>query len=292
MIYISSHKGLGDQIYMRPFVRALAKTQEVYLTTAWPDLYDEDSVKLVAYEGQLRTQSENVRAQADRFVPAPNHRAFAPSYSTALVNKRAGGLIQALEKDFLVPFLPDLFRWQPPTSGRVDQICEGSKILLYRLPTVRKEWPAPARNPDPAVMHWFLDRAWKEGYKIISVAHLAPGEEEPAGPMVYDLAFHYGQLSYSEIAYLMQRADLVLSPVGFPLPMGLAVGANLLVPFGGTVPSSWLTDPRMDLSRYTPVEPDPFCFCVKKNHDCHKQIPRSKLEEAWQKATACIGTTV
>lgn len=52
--------GMGDNLYMRPFIRAaLARYSEVYLTTAWPEAFADMPVRCVRPETNLRTQAKN-----------------------------------------------------------------------------------------------------------------------------------------------------------------------------------------------------------------------------------------
>ena len=217
--WIQSHIGLGDQLYLRPFVRWQARESEstVYFTSPWPDLFEGiANLKLVRYRGNLRTQEENQKRQYHHplYVEPPVSKAVKrinPSYVPTLM-ARGAGVFRALEDSSNIPFESHLFRWEPPRSARLKareilEVFRGEKVCLMRPLTDRKEWQAPARNPDFHVWGWFLDRVRSEGFKIISVASCKPNIEEIIGPYFADLELNQGELSYSEIGALMQLVD-------------------------------------------------------------------------------------
>src|SRR3546814_15822652 len=60
-------KGLGDNIYQRPFVRMLARREPVYITTPWPELYEDlTGVHFGRSSTVLRTQQKNLDRQSSR----------------------------------------------------------------------------------------------------------------------------------------------------------------------------------------------------------------------------------
>ena len=62
--YVEGYYGIGDNFYMRPFIKELADNYKiVYLKTAIPDIYyDIENVKFVyPDELKLRTQSEHAK---------------------------------------------------------------------------------------------------------------------------------------------------------------------------------------------------------------------------------------
>lgn len=271
---------------MRPFVRKIAQTQDVWLTSPWPDLYrDEPRVHLVRYKGSLRTQRKNADRQAARYGPPhKSAKRAVPTYSQDILARRRS-VVRSLEVHFGLSFEQGLFRWEPPAEAkeRAAEIIAGRQVCLYRLPTLRSEWLCRSRNPDREVMRWLFQKAM-ETHHVIAIADLLPKQEwldveEEEWPEAY----LHGEIDYAVIAALMQQADIVLAPVGFTLPMGLAVGARLLTVFGGHAPSDWLTE-GLDRTSYVPLAPLSFCFCNQMDHNCGKGITLEQREAAWDAA--------
>jgi len=303
-VRISTHVGLGDQVYMRPFVLALADSgHEVYLGTPWPELYwDRPDVLLVPVHRGLRTQEENVRRSGRRWAEFPvgdDTTTINLTYTPHLVLHRP--VVQALlhETRQLIPLQLENLNFQlplPPDCMRsLWPVCD-KPLAVFRPPTLRREWLCPARNPDPSLWGPLLQRL-RETHHIHWVASTKDGEEWIEGglqPDPRDTATLHGELSWVSMAWMMKLADLCVGPVGNIIPLGLAVGARIFVLFGGHLPPSMLVHPRMEQykGQWNHVAPTRFCFCIQNKHACNKHIPISTMLQELEKALdRSAGTT-
>jgi hypothetical protein len=155
------------------------------------------------------------------------------------------------------------------------------EFALIRPCTLRKEWPAPARNCKWQYINKCAEVLKHNGVKVIEVADIDDENELLIGDDMgaYD-SFTQGQLSPMLIASLMKLAVVTVAPVGFVLPMGIATNSPTFNIFGGYLSPDVMVDDRMDLSNYGFAAPEPFCYCYDRKHEsCHKKIP--KLTEAF-----------
>jgi hypothetical protein len=170
---LQCQRGLGDNIFTRPLIRAAAATRDVWLDTPWPELFEDLPVFFAPAETKLRTQEKNVRRQdVNRWGTPPEQRVtLRLAYGHAAL--RAHGTIMRALESLLptngAPFvfdLPDI--GPPPLSDR--------KIALIRPVTVRREWANPARNPIPSYVN-DIAAALMETHCVVVVADLQDDEE-------------------------------------------------------------------------------------------------------------------
>lgn len=282
-IFIKGMYGLGDNIYQRPFVKALTQVGKVYVKTAWPEVYCDLGVELVRPQTKLRTQALNVLKHGHWLNDAPaGCRTLEISYVGHLI--KGLSIPDGMEKVFgIKPASVDL-----PVVG--PSPVEG-KYVVVKPVTVRKEWLNSARNPDPQYLYQSSDFFRSLGYKIVSVAHLKEGEEWLEGPPPQaDLTFHEGQLSTSQLISLVSKAKLCLGGVGFIVPMCIALKTPLIVILGGQgahnspkiITNGTFTDDRIGW-----ITPDNYCFCSNMKHACNKSI--RNLNEQLLSASAKLG---
>lgn len=301
-LYIKSHAGLGDQVYMRPFVLWLASRPGfiVSLATSWPELYwDHPEVRLVPVDRGLRTQADNLkRTKYDLWSPEPTgldvellNLTYAPGFKE--------------KQDVYKTLLKQTCRFSPAGYDDLDTTFDvppvyvedprpedcPKPLALFHPPSRRAEWDCPSRNPDPNIWDPILRRV-RRTHHVHWVGFLAKGKEwsdyTPRNPSEakHDTFAMNGELSWIQIASLMRRADVCISPVGNWLPLGLAVGARIFMPFGGHVPPEILVHRRMIQyeGQWHAVAPDPFCFCVLNLHQCKKAIPYLKVMGTLERA--------
>src|SRR4051812_7142629 len=95
---IHSMYGLGDNIFIRPFVRAAASRGEVAIATPWPELFEDLGVKFHRIQTNLRTQQRNVNAQpSHRWLPAPKGYDIRCAYGHTLL-MQDGSITRCLER--------------------------------------------------------------------------------------------------------------------------------------------------------------------------------------------------
>jgi ADP-heptose:LPS heptosyltransferase len=269
--------GLGDCIHQRAIVRSLARDADVWLHTAWPQLYhDIPEIRLLPHANPRgnRTQAKNMRTAA--FAgdsPPPGARALSIGYNPAEV-KAGGSLVQAMARlaggvspePFTLP-IPQAWRGKVAALNLPDR-----PLLIYRPLVERIEVGAgAARNPDPDAYKAIFD-ALRSRFFVVSVADLEPGKEWLSGaPVEADLELHRGELDLEALAALFERASLVFSAPGFAPILAQAVGTPAVTVFGGfeTARSfSW----GAKSSPWLPIEPLKPCACWNPYHACDKRI--------------------
>lgn len=251
--------GLGDNIYQRAFIRRI--TEPVYLSTPWPQLYkDLPNVRFTQCDTRLRTQKKNV----DR-TKTIRHR--APTGGKVQIMYREDGPLNGMRKAFgFEPELLDLPDFGPSPVG--------GDYIVVRPVTVRTEWQAESRNPNPRYIAEAAQMARDAGFKIISVADLEDGKEWALDPLpVADVTYHKGELNVEQLMALVKHAKAVIAPIGWIVPAAIAYGVPGWIVCGGygayNRPDK-IDDPRN--SKLTFVAPKPMCMCDDKSHRCNKEI--------------------
>ncbi len=268
-------RGLGDNIYIKAFVQTLSETHKMTVATPWPELFQGiDGIKLQKPHTTLRTQLKNIsKMQNDIWSRETRFD------KTLNVHYGAGTNIA---DDFKRIFGCD------PTWGLPS--FEGPKInkpyIVVRPATLRKEWFAASRNPNPEYINqvclWLKDK-----YHIISVADFEDGQEWPEGELPYaDEAYHKGELPMSELLGLCQGAAAVVGGVGWVVPFCVSANVPAFIIMGGCgeYNAPWkITNNTMDLSKMYFTMTDNFCMCKDMKHNCNKT--NSNLEgdfNEWQ----------
>lgn len=265
--------GLGDNCYLRPFVRAAAKRFDLWLETPWPELYADIGIRFVRGERKLRTQLANMALQPDAcWSRPPTMREIKIGYGGEIA---ATSIIRALERQWLrlqVKFDPALF--DLPDLGSSPIKSERS-IAVIRPVTVRKEWRNEARNPRPEYVHAIAAELMAT-HTVVVIADIEPSQEWMIGEL--PPAHHHfirGELPVCKLLALVRDADVVVGGVGWIVPAGIALKVKTFVVLGGhgghNAPVK-ITDPRLDLSRIGFAIPEGFCRCTNMLHNCDKTI--------------------
>lgn len=279
-VLVECMQGIGDQIYSRPFVRLLARENEVYLKTVLPDLFsDIPGIKFLdPGEPKYRTQKKNFTA-VDFVKPVRYHRKINWHYGHLELKKH--GIVSHMEHAF--GFEPgvnkikfNLPSWPDAEQLVDDTIFTAKKIAIVRPPTIRKEWVNVSRNPNPHYVNWCARMLRDAGYYVISIAYCEEGQEwlegdEPPA----DLHLHRGELGLKGTLTLIKRAHLVVGGSGFIIPASISARTNLFVIFGGRGAYDnphKVFDLRMDMKKIGWAMPENFCRCNQMEHDCDKTI--------------------
>lgn len=253
--------GLGDNVYQRSF---LTNTSEVtYLETPWPELYaDLPHVHCVKSQTKLRTQYKN--------ICATNHN-FANFHGRINKQIRYGsdGIVNGMTRCFgyrqSVMDLPDFGRLIP-----IDK-----PYIVVRPVTVRNEWKAESRNPNPEYIQKAALSAMEAGVLVVSVADIDEVNEYAVGALPpCDIAYNKGELSVTELLSLTQHASGVIGGVGWLLPVSIAQNVKSLIVCGGyggyNQPNK--LKPSHACDNVTFAVPDNMCDCTLMNHKCNKSI--------------------
>lgn len=256
---VNCHRGLGDSIYSRAFVKNLPKP--VYLDTPWPEIYAGiPGVHFVKPQTNLRTQAKNILRHTEWEVAPRGLPQRHPRYG-------AEGIIQGLTQTFGV--MPGEFDLPPlPPSP------ETGKYVVVRPATVRSEWRADTRNPDPEYIASAAAEAMRRGYRVISVADLVDRQEWGVDPMPpADVRYHRGELPVEQLLALVQGAAAVIGGIGWLVPAALSAKVPAWIICGGQggYNAPELITPKGQ-NNITFAVPDNFCRCRLKMHNCDKRI--------------------
>ena len=283
-LLIESMKGLGDNIFQRPFVRAAATREPVYITTPWPEMYtDLPGVHFVRQPTTLRTQAKNIARQpAARWEPPPR-QATAVRFRYTPADLARQSIIASLERTLPLQGAPFVFDLPPSTSRHV-----GAKpYAIVRPVTVRKEWASASRGPKHQYLQSAINLLLARGLEVVTIADVDGVNETFDGPPPrgQTRSFHAGQLGLLDLIHMVRNARVIVAGVGFIVPMTIAAGVPLYIVFGGrgghNAPHV-ITDPRMDMSRVGTAIPDRFCMCTDARHACDKRITGfSEKFNAW-----------
>jgi hypothetical protein len=271
-LLIETQHGLGDNIYHRAFVKAMTSMYEVYLKTPFTEVYEDLPVKFVKQQSNLRTQAKNIAKSECKFHELPPHcPTIQPRYTGSQLERMS--MIEGLTATYhCAPKAFDLPKFK-------SKIKSDKPICVVRPVTLRKEWNAASRNPDPRHVYQVIEWLRKTHY-IVSVADLEDGTEHALKPLPYaDLTLHKGELTTKELLGLISEADIVVGGVGFVVPACIAYGTKLFCILGGNgaynAPEK-ITHSSMDLSKIYFAKPDNYCGCNAAHHECDKRITNLK----------------
>lgn len=256
---IHSMKGLGDNIYQRAFLKNIPGP--IYLDTPWPELFsDLPHVHFIRPQTTLRTQAKNIARHADWVIPPGRQPARHIRYGTE-------GIIPGMVASFgIMPGEFDL----PPLPPSPEQ----GKYVVVRPATVRSEWRADTRNPEPAYIAWAAGEARLRGYRVISVADLQENVEWTLEPLPSaDVRYHKGELPVEQLLALVHGAAAVIGGIGWIVPAALCAKVPAWIICGGQggYNAPELITPKGQ-SNITFAVPDNFCRCRLKQHNCDKRI--------------------
>lgn len=251
--------GLGDNLFERPFIKALPKP--VYLSTPWPSLFSDISgVHFIRPQTALRTQAKNIARHADWVMPPGRQPARHIRYGAEGIIPGMTACFGVAPAEFDLPPLPP-----SPETG---------KYVVVRPATVRSEWRADTRNPDPAYITAAARIAYERGYRVVSVADLQEGAEWlVADPPYADKYYHHGELPVEQLLSLVANASAVIGGIGWLVPAALAAKVPAWIICGGQggYNAPELITPKGQ-SNITFAVPDNFCRCRQKIHNCDKRI--------------------
>lgn len=256
---IHSMKGLGDNIYQRAFLKNMPGP--IYLDTPWPELVaDLPHVHCVRPQTNLRTQAKNIARHSSWLMPPAKQPVRHIRYGTE-------GIIPGMIASFgLMPGEFDL----PPLPPSP----ETGKYVVVRPATVRSEWRADTRNPDPEYIAKASIEALVRGYRVISVADLVEGQEWLVGhrPKA-SVNYHQGELPVEQLLALVKGAAAVIGGIGWLVPAALSAKVPAWIICGGQggYNAPELITPKGQ-GNITFAVPDNFCRCRLKQHNCDKRI--------------------
>ena len=312
-LIVTCPEGFGDNLYNRLVLHSLILKYEIQIETVLPQLYKDffdnyKSVRWVAPPKVIhRTQQDAFKdAIREGYVPTELDMTDAivvkPLYGGgALLDGHS--ILSAIEKNYrdqgiqidipdygalikypdyeLTPKLLNFFK----DNGYINS----TKIAVIRPPTVRKEWPVPARGCNVKYLIDAVKMLNNAGWVTISIADTKEGESIPMGWT--DTCTHHfdsGQFTFTEVLSLIDVSNLVVGSPGFIVPAGWMSGKPTFIIYGGRgaydSPATHF-DIRFPMVNIGWALPDNFCECHVDNHQCDKTITgfRAKFMEFYNR---------
>lgn len=237
---------LGDAIYCRPFIKPIS--DQCWLNTKWPDLFCDMSFK----------------------SGMPSGKTVSPRYDSK--NLAMHSVPGAIAQHFP---LRDSLGFDMPDFGNPDI----KQYAVIRPPTIRADFDAPARNPDPDYICRAVDMLNEAGFITVGVGNVREGVEDFQGKKPdFSIDHCYGDLTIPELMKYVSHADMIVAGPGYTVPASIAYGVPHITIYGGTAKwnkPSKLVEPWMDDSKLISIFPDNFCHeCKTVKHDCSKSISR------------------
>lgn len=280
---IKTQFGLGDCLYLRPILRFLPHSN-LYLETCWPQAFiDMPNIKFIKPKDHkfLRTQSDNVEDSVNFYT----NDGYVKPDVTLSYNLDHGTILDHYCKQVLGyqpkwvhtgMILPK--HW--PLKAQTYLPSMGSKKLcLIRPNTLRNEWLCPARNPKTEYIQRFID-LHKKDFFIVSIANLMEGQEVYDGKLTSIDMEITSNLPIEALMGMFQIADVIITSPSFWVPLGLALGSNMLVIYGGHESHYRINDKRLGECAY--IQPFPFDRCEKEHPNAFKTISLNMLDTKFE----------
>lgn len=281
-VLVKTMYGNGDCIYLRPFIKHIAKTNNVYIETHLTRLFDDiKNVKFIKPNTPTyRTQQKEFDKQTVNYVDLPKkiHKEYMPNYSGKELLEYS--IVSNFYVQFEIPFDVQL-DWDLPDFSDVlkekNYKIPDKKYAVIRPSTIRKEWLVETRNAKQNYIAWCTKILNEAGYHTISIADLSPKQEwlaentdVPAKEKLYN-----GELGIYGTLELIKHADIVVGGSGFIIPATVSTNTPLFIIFGGRMlydSVSKVFHPTMNLSKIGWSTPDAPCKCSLNVHNCNKTI--------------------
>lgn len=301
-VIITGMQGFGDNLHQRAILRVLLKDYEVWLESCHASIYHDmldQGLKIMRRNTSLFEQTKTLQRDAHLFTQTAPPQAIQRMpriwYSGADINAKSYTILASMFASCGVPMpqAPD-FSWPLKDEWRAaarkliaSWDTRGKPLLIYRPIVVKREWSAPARNPDPAA-YAALFAPLREHFFTVSVASLRPGQEWIEGPeQATDVKLHSGQLDFPTLGALFAEAKLVYANPGFAPVLAQAVGTPVITVFGGRECYAVTDIAGAHLAPTLGIDPDNPCRCFSHTHRCDKRIT---LPPAQARVLEFVGT--
>ncbi len=287
-VLFDAYHGIGDQIYMRPFILAAQEQyDDVYVVTDFPKtLYEGTGIKPIFKASKWKTQTECAELEKEYFVePLPRYdKVLRPCYTGSFRVDKNKPVTQVLEEQ--TGLTPKNFHSLQVQDEWIDKALSFVKtdkpICFLRLPTVRNEWKCFSRNGKMGYFNFLIKHRIRPHFYTVSSLDLRNGLEWLDGDMPeVDLMLHENELGVDGMIGLLKVSAFCLSIPCNTLPICADIGTPLFLIYGGHVHHNFLLDPRMDTGKITAMQPSPFCNCMSNNHQCNKEVDTGVLSRTF-----------
>ncbi len=305
-LFITGPGGFGDTFHLRSIVRALAnRYTNIYVRTALPEAFwDIENVKFVRpTTNKLRAQKEHVeyldKAKGHKWTKPPDgtahhswaslapswrHQTNKPNSVAVPVNPRGEEsttkyFINEHGIDSIDYSFPLKKAWVKEAEKIIGSLnLQGKKLCIVRPPSIRKDWANYARNPKPEYFQLLIDK-YKKDYFFVTAGNNQHNQEWYVGtaPRGINKKYDHGELALTTLFALIKLADMIITPPDFFSMLAIAMRTKCFCIFGGCAKPSIIFDEKMGLENFTHVAPNPFCNCVRMEHNCNKEIPEAEI---------------
>ena len=226
-ILFHSYFGLGDNVYMRPFVLgALKKYSTVDIKTPFPDfLYSGTPVRCLKPQTELKTQKEYIeKTKFPWKLPLGGYnKKLKLNYSAGF--HKGQNILETLQEQSGI--VPESFQFDipQPYKAKAKRLVKTNKpICFLRLPTIRKEWVASSRNAPMQYFQYVINQL-KDTHYIVSCLDLRNGAEWLDGelPTGIDLCLHNAELDVNGMLGLMAISDCLIGIQSNLIPLSCAL---------------------------------------------------------------------
>ena len=282
-VLVISQEGMGDGIYLLPFVKILAKTNQVYIKTPLPKIFkDVPNIKFIKLDNETyRTQQKSLLNDDTEYsiLPKNIYKTYTPQYAGEELLETS--IVGSFYKQLNIPFHEKL-EWKLPSfknelGNFLSKIPKGRKIAIIRPATVRKEWQVFTRNANPHYIAWCCKILNEAGYYTIAIADLKDGEEwlHDEIDVPAQLKLYKGELGIFGTLELLKHAEIVVGGSGFVIPASASSNTNLFLILGGRLMYDGISKtlhPSMNLNKIHYAYPTHPCKCTLNQHNCNKTI--------------------
>ncbi|MES2090158.1 MAG: hypothetical protein V4532_09295 [Pseudomonadota bacterium] len=228
-VLIEGMLGAGDCIRQRAIVKYWLNQQEqVFVKTPWPGLLEDLPVHCIPVPTGLRTQAKNAKREEARYSPVRpigNVRKVRVWYTHDGI-RQTGSFLKATLLNTGTPMTETDYSLPVPSTWGTPRILAlpwTKPIMVVRPLCDRNEWGGThTRNPDHATYR-ALFNSIRGRFFVVSIADLEANKEWLSdGPLDCDVAFHAGELTFQEMAFLTRGAALMFASPGFYVADALA----------------------------------------------------------------------
>lgn len=277
-VYLKAMAGLGDNLYIRPFIRDMVKRNiPIALQTAYPDLFSDMSLRIVRPQTGHPNAMKSIRQWGDR-----HHWRGAPDASPGL--KMMPSIIgydpeswrpitEQIEAQF--PLRSDYLFNLPDVKSDMEPLPP--KLAIIRPLVKREGFDFPSRDP----LNEYILKAEKAlrlaGFVTIGVASIGYGEVAAAEMPKFDVDFTKGQLPLFELINLFRKSSAVVAGPGFAQLMGVAANGPQVMSLWGNRGKfdnpNRIFDRRMAVKNLWEFRPAWPCHHSTEDCGCDKTIP-------------------